>query len=392
MPKFACALVAYLAFATTVLAAASPDCPQWAEAHENAIRARALVCEGDVARLESYFQQRHREYEAGVIDGGQLLWSYDQLWQPFPYAKLEEWLKRYPDSYPAHLALSEALIHRAHRVNGSGAPWYMTPQKLFATYSLRRQADSYLHRSLALNRKPYLSYYYLIRADRLTHPASSRSVSVVPRPAAKEYLEKAAQLDGPAFVARAAYMISLQPVWGGNAKAMRRHYEDSLNVGLTDGQLARFRAMVLFEESRLMDVDKQAEARLKLAVEANTLDEDGRYLRDIIWLKVRAKRWADAMPDLDRAMELDPRDEWARRYRGTALFALNRHAEAYKEFRICADKGDAFSQNKVGWYLTMGVGVPQNKHEGAQWFAKAAAGGDKDGINNLKQAKAERSI
>jgi TPR repeat protein len=40
----------------------------------------------------------------------------------------------------------------------------------------------------------------------------------------------------------------------------------------------------------------------------------------------------------------------------------------------------------------MGQGVAQDKRQGAQWFAKAAAGGDKDGINNLKRAKAEGSI
>jgi TPR repeat protein len=40
----------------------------------------------------------------------------------------------------------------------------------------------------------------------------------------------------------------------------------------------------------------------------------------------------------------------------------------------------------------MGVGVPQNKREGAPWFAKSAAGGDKHGMDNLKRAKEEGSI
>jgi TPR repeat protein len=127
-------------------------------------------------------------------------------------------------------------------------------------------------------------------------------------------------------------------------------------------------------------------------VELNRALESVRNLREVIWLKGRAGRYADALPDMNRALELDPEDAWVRSRRAIALFTLERHADAYKDFLVGAQKGDAFAQNKVGWYLMMGVGVPQNKREGAQWFAKAAAGGDKDGINNLKQAKAEGSI
>jgi TPR repeat protein len=391
MSKFAF-VVLCLFLSASAYAADSPSCPQHPGAHPNAARARSFVCTTDIDGLEKYFAQRHREYEAGEIDGGQLLWTYDQLWEPYPLERLQEWLARYPDSHAAHLAVSEALIKRAFYMGSQNVEGWAVIPRWIALYLLQRRIDGYLQRSLSLSKKPYLTYYYLVRAERTSSVLLWRRDSVDPRPAARAYVEQAAKIDGPAFVARAAYMISLQPDWGGNVVAMRRHLEDSLNVGLNKAQLGRLESMLVFEESRLKHPDREVDVRLRMAARANELHEDVRYLKEIIWLKVRADRWADALPELNRVLEISPNDRWVLSRHATALFNLNRHAEAYEEFLILAKDGNAYAQNKVGYYLSMGIGVPQDKREGAKWFAKSAAGGDKHGIDNLKRAREEGSI
>jgi TPR repeat protein len=386
--KLACIAALYLLAATTAFAVESADCPQWRNAHPDVVKLRAFLCESDVDALEKYFAGRQREYESGAIDDGQLFWSFDQL-SPSPYERLEEWLKRYPDSYSAHVAMADAMVADGLATRSTGLKWISLPQKYITMYWLQHTAKSLLERSLSLTGKPYLSYYYLVRADRITPTPFWRRDKDVPSPAAKAYMDKAAQVDRGGFVVRAAYMISMEPSWNGNVRAMRRHYEDSLNVGLNEPQLARLQSMVLIEEAQLMDADTQADARLKLTIQSNNLYETSRALRDIIWLKMRAKQWAAALPDQNRAIERNPGDYWVRCSRAKALFALERHPEAFKDFLVCARSGDAFAQNKVGWYLWTGTHVPQNKREGMLWFARSAAGGDMDGINNLRMTAAE---
>lgn len=393
MSKLACIVIACLLIVSSASSKNADECPpaseqalEWTAGH------RALLCSASTDELEQYFASRHREYESGLIDSGHLLDSYEMLWQPFPLERLEAWIARYPNSHAAHLALVEGLQFRANRLRDSYVPWYQWPHRFIVLYLLERRINRYLERSATLSKRPYLSYFYMIRADRLTPPPLWHRDAAVPRPAAKRYLDKAVELDRAAFAARVAYMISMEPRWGGNLPAMQQHLEQCRNVGLTKRQLGRLEAMVLAEEAGLLDSDVHGDTKLRLLVLANERYETFDYLRQIAWLKVKKDRWADALPDLTRALEIVPNDDWALSWHAAALFNMNRHAEAYKEFLILAKQGDAFAQNKVGYYLSMGIGVPQDKREGAKWFAKSAAGGDKHGIANLKQARAEGSI
>jgi TPR repeat protein len=52
--------------------------------------------------------------------------------------------------------------------------------------------------------------------------------------------------------------------------------------------------------------------------------------------------------------------------------AKNNYAEALKWYRIAADKGHLESQNDVGMFYIMGMGVPKDVAEGTRWLRKAA--------------------
>jgi hypothetical protein len=133
----------------------------------------------------------------------------------------------------------------------------------------------------------------------------------------EEYLVKAGKLDGPAFAARREYMVSMQRRWHGSIQAMQGHYEASIGSGLTAAQLGKLHAMLLYEQVQATDANRGPKARLNLAVEANRLSETTDGLREIIWLKVRAGRYADALREMNRALKLDRVHAWTRVRRAT---------------------------------------------------------------------------
>src|SRR5258706_1207495 len=100
-------------------------------------------------------------------------------------------------------------------------------------------------------------------------------------------------------------------------------------------------------------------------------------------MKLYLKRRKEVLSELDSAIALAPREADLYRMRGVIHFESNDDAAAYKDFLISANAGNAFSQNKVGYYLWHGKGVAIDQAEAAQWIKKSAAQGDEDGKKNL---------
>ena len=58
--------------------------------------------------------------------------------------------------------------------------------------------------------------------------------------------------------------------------------------------------------------------------------------------------------------------------KGWAAYKAQDYDAALKEFLPLGNKGDATSQNKLGYMYMLGYGVPQDDKEAFKWFMKAA--------------------
>jgi TPR repeat protein len=111
-------------------------------------------------------------------------------------------------------------------------------------------------------------------------------------------------------------------------------------------------------------------------------------LYPIVLALSKLERFNEIIPYANQYLEYQPGTDEILMRRGVAFWKVGRNTEAYADFLASAKMGNAFSQNKVGWFLSQGLGVAQDMTEAVAWWQKAAANGDKDGINNVREAKA----
>lgn len=382
-----CAVLAgWLLTAGLAHAAAGVGCPPMPALYKEYQTLRAQACERKVDDVEHYLAQRQRRHESGKMDDRELIAAYAAFDLPFPADFFTAWLARHPDSYSAHVAAANYEFDRGWAARGTGYSSETSKEALDAMHRHFARAQKYLSRSLTLTKMPTASYPVMIsigmhygskcdkRGDRLTPDRCLRAV-----------LDKALAVDPRAYWARRFYMDSLQPRWGGNFEAMEAFANETQKAGLPDWQAKRFRAMV-FEEKA--SVAEKPEEKLQLALQAYKLNDSSVNTYQIITALETLQRHKEILPYVNRYLEFHPGNNWALVRRGVALWLLGRNAEAYEDFVVAARFGDPFAQNKVGYFLWTGLGVPQNKSEAVRWWRRAAANGDVDGINNLKEAKA----
>ena len=74
---------------------------------------------------------------------------------------------------------------------------------------------------------------------------------------------------------------------------------------------------------------------------------------------------------------------WADYEDGVAAFNRDDYAEALREWRPLAERGDVNAQYKLGQMYAYGFGVPQDYAEAVKWFRRAAEQGDANAQLNL---------
>ena len=390
--------IASVSFICTVHAAVgNPGCPPFPQAKPETQQRRTAACNENFEALERSLTAVQRDYEAGKVGENEVFRSYTAFNIPFEVPGFfERWIAKYPGSYPAHVAAARHEVYLGHRARGTELA-KDTSREQFAQMSEHfTRAKRLLERSLTLSARPTPSYTYLLQISR-HYTSSCREHGfvaaiwylivggpVTPDPCARKLVDRALALDPAARDIRNEYMYSLEPRWGGNIVAMQAFYAESEKSPLDRSALGCLRAPILSLQAK---AEERIPDKLRLATEANKLCESVERLRYIIYAQHALRLWGELVPVANRALELEPGQTWTLVRRGVALWQLGRTQEAFPDFLAAAEKGDAFSQNKVGFFYLMGQGVPKNLPAAIQWFQKGAAGGDKDAINNLAKLK-----
>jgi TPR repeat protein len=102
---------------------------------------------------------------------------------------------------------------------------------------------------------------------------------------------------------------------------------------------------------------------------------------------VSAKQYADAVKVYSMMLEATPTDSYALSWRGYAYASLQ-DPRAIADFTAAANLGNTYSQNRLGQYSLDGIPgiLPKDRAAAIEWFRKAAAAGDPEGVRNLKAA------
>jgi hypothetical protein len=352
-------------------------------AHAAEMNASAMLRAGKFGELQEYYSAVQLKFESGAISGDELRNEF-RVFYPIDKdlaAKYDAWVTAFPKSYVARLA--RGIYYKRVGLDARGERYISETSRaqLDRMDSAFRRAVGDLGASISMDPKPFLSYFHTMDIGRqYLGNADIRKV-----------FDGAAALDPNSLGLRIKYMIALEPRWGGSTKAMRAFLDESKSAHMPIGDMNQLEAMVYDEEGteyRTAGNLSAAEGayRKSLSLGPCPCENVRNDLNNVLF---QSRQFTAAIELLDQYLRDSPGDLWALANRGAAKVAINRSQEAISDFRLAANAGDSFSQDRLGMlYLNGAAGVPPDYAQSVFWLRKAAAQGESEAQANLLHAEA----
>jgi tetratricopeptide (TPR) repeat protein len=325
-----------------------------------------------------------RQYDRGTIteedlrDAFRAFYPTDKQLAP----KFDSWVQRFPKSYVARLARAIYYQKVGEEARGDAYADRTTSEQFHNMDAAVEKAAEDLQISLTLDRKPILSFVREIEIARYLGAADG----------GRKFLVLAIALDPDTFLARAAYIYTLQTRWGGSLEEMQAFLQECGKARLSKTHLDLL-ASIVAEEHGWLHVHDDGDAaaaqlefqRAKSLNPALCLVCDEKELSHLL---ISQRKYEDAIPILSDILARKATDSYSLCNRGYAYLQVGRAREAIADWTAAAEGGSALGQVQLGGLYMNGVpGVlARNTDIGIEWFRKAAAQGDPDGADNLKRA------
>lgn len=233
-----------------------------AEAHDSSL---VLLKDQKYAELERQMSRVQSDFDGGEISEIQLRDAYrpfynldDEL-----IGNVEGWKLAFPASYAAHLV--HGIWYKRRAVDARGGEYIQNTPASAIEKMLRFNAASRaeLRKSLALTRKPYLSYFHLLGLSLMEG-----------RPAeAANYLADGNKILPSNTLLRNRYMVSIEPRWGGSYTEMEKFIARSRSDGASTEGLMQLEAIMhedmghtLVAQGRTDEASKHFAIALQLAM------------------------------------------------------------------------------------------------------------------------------
>jgi len=380
-----------------------------------------LLADGKFAELDRELSAYQDAYRAGVINDEEASKAFIALVTNDAELRgaYDKWVAALPRSYVARVARGYYLTRLGYQARGSQYAHKTSPSQFEEMRALFKLAMADLEASLQLDAKPVLGYGTMIW---ITQSAGGGV------PAAR-FLDQAIAIDRRVYTARASYLGSLQPHWGGSVEQMQVTL-DSWKGSLEPEQLERLRLMIedskwrvaLAPAAELVDAKKYQEA---IAMYDRALVQQPIVRAYAMRGHSHAQLGdhAKAIADFDRALQLDPdgtccsgtrgnrarsyltigevqkgindlviaaeaEDTWASRELAmiytTGKYGFKRDYVAARRWcEVSAKQGDGWAMYCLGGLYHAGLGVPKDAPRAAKWFENAAKRGVADAQTDL---------
>jgi hypothetical protein len=206
---------------TSVAAAPSPAPPS------NSQTSRSLRAE-QYQELNNRFSDVQVEFENGRISGDDLRAQFRDFYATDPdlAAKLDGWVKQYPNSYVAKVARGIYYKKVGFEARGTAYIQNTSQSQIDGMSTAFEKAVADLRGSIEMNPKPFLSYFHLLDIGN----------AVGAKEELRAIYDHANSLDPASYAIRLKYMNTLQTRWGGSLEEMQNFYAECQRAGLTDAQ------------------------------------------------------------------------------------------------------------------------------------------------------------
>jgi tetratricopeptide (TPR) repeat protein len=300
-------------------------------------------------------------------------------------AKYDDWVDAFPNSYVARLARAIYYKKVGFEERGNKYISQTSDAQLHNMDTALGKAIRDFGDSIPMTPKPFLSYFHMIDiGSSYAGPGKTRQL-----------YDHAVSLAPRSFEVREKFMSALQDKWGGSLEEMQQFLEECRHANLPTAQFHKLEAMVYEDEGwerENIDGDHAgAEAAYRKAIEFDSADCASCMVSELTTILIEERKFADALPFLDRYLQAKPGDTWALSSRGLVYYETGKAAEAVADWTVAAAAGDAFSQNHLGvLYMT---GIPghlsPDPEKGVEWLRKAAGQGNAEAQHNLSVALAQ---
>jgi tetratricopeptide (TPR) repeat protein len=311
---------------------------------------RSLLVAKNYGRLAETLAAKQLAFERSVLEEDALWEAFLSFSVPDPSLAqpLDDWVRASQDSWIARLARGYYLEKRGFAARGGAAFSRTPPQQLAGMAHFLDEAELDFRAALSRNGKLAMAHEGLMgigqyRGDRAMVDAAYQS---------------ALRIAPASFQVRAARMYSLRPEWGGSYAEMKGVAAEAQQHVKKNPRLAALPGYVALYQVDDAVRSRDAAKALQLVSQAISTAQDPAFFSTRGWLHRREDRWAEALADLDHAIELGPHGWWyvdvrlamSHYYKGDCLVHLERYDEAIQEYETTAQidpYADEFLPGKV---------------------------------------------
>ncbi len=339
---------------------------------------RNLLWQRRYPELDTRLSNLLADYQAGLSSDENLMYAIrafqveDIGATPF----LQEWLKLFPRSYAANLAIGAHYHDLAFAARGHKFRDDTTAEQVAAFRSLMKQAQHHITSSLKYSKKPTVSFDYAMRA----------AATLENRDAVKTLYKRALAVDPASFSVRSAYIWAMDVRWQGLPTDLVEFQQETQQSVLDEGS-KRYVSYLI--EMRMGDTqwgrkasaaaDEHFQAAVKLCPIAEPWS-------DMANMHNEFEEWKLAIDALDHYLALEPDQAWAIRRKAWALRNLGEWPAALELYRKAADMGDDNAQAAMGWILMKGEHATQDLDAAIRWLRLAVQQNNQFARDNLETA------
>jgi tetratricopeptide (TPR) repeat protein len=297
-------------------------------------------------------------------------------------SKYDAWIVQFPRSYVAHLARAIYYKKVGQERRGGDYIGNTTAEQLRGMEVAFGKASQDLRASVALDDKPLLTYFHAMDIPRYLGGATE----------VRELLELSNKVDRDNLIVREKYMTTLEPRWGGSVEQMYAFLDESRKAGLPPARLQLLEAVIVVDRANGHKEDGDYAAAERDYREAIAMGNED-CLPCFGEVLILEKKYEDAIPVFSKVLESNPADINSRVSRGRAYMETGKIREGLTDLTATAASGDGYSENQLGELNMTGIPgiLPPNPDAAMNWFREAAAHGNSDAIQTLKNFLAYRA-
>jgi tetratricopeptide (TPR) repeat protein len=292
----------------------------------NKIKIIDLLKHRGYEELETRLSTYQKAYEKDYKKEDDLVLAYDAFYIADPTLEiyLNEWIKRYPNSYSAQLARGIYYTRMGWLIRGSKYI-HKTPQEQIEgmkNYFSKAVID--IETALRIHPKAIVGYNYLISIEMASGDKGSKRI----------LLNKALQMDPGSFGVRRYYLHSLVPRWSGSIEEMRQFLDETERYLSKNPKLKVLGGYIDFEKGNIASNSDDRAVAIEYYTKALSFGDYPLFLRERGEAYYRTKQYDKALSDINKALEFKPEDPEALCYRGKIYQRLGKNNLALSDLNL----------------------------------------------------------